>query len=75
MKLGGDEKGEPEEGPPSLRSRLDAYTSLVLTDVLTAVFTFGFTAVRVAGLIDTDLSGFAIIAFFTELRWVMSDFL
>jgi len=36
--------------------------------VLTAVFTFGCMVLRTPGFIEEDVCGFAIAAFFTELR-------
>lgn len=38
------------------------------------VFADGLTATRVAGFIVEDVSGFAMMAFFTEFRCVISDF-
>lgn len=45
-----------------------------LTVGRTAAWAFGRTATRVAGFIVADVSGLAMMALFTELRCVISDF-
>lgn len=45
-----------------------------LTVGRTVALTVGLTAARAASLTVADVSGFAMMAFFTEFRCVISDF-